>query len=218
MGFIFVGLLLMYPVSPYPEFLRRQIIGLIFGSLCILGAIAVFFPNRCSDFASSRRFMKAKETVLSSERYSTIFGIKFIHGHHDIKRGFSRHEFQINSKTICAGCFGLLIGALSSLGGIIIYSTKIIDLEGFALFFVALGVIAVASPLLIPIFHSGIPIIRILLNSSFVIGMLFILIGIDSITMNLEIDLILIGFFIIWMMSRIVISRFNHKRIYAARN
>jgi hypothetical protein len=217
-GFIFVGFLLIYPVSTYSVLLRKQIIGFIFGSLCILGVFAVFFPNRCSDFGAGRRSIESNKAYVSTKRYSKILGIKFIHGHHDSNVDFSRHEFQIRSKSICAGCFGLLIGALVSLGGIIVYSTGNIDLEGFALYTTGLGVFAVASALILPIVTSGYPIIRILINSWFVIGMLFILIGIDSLTMNLEIDLLLIGFFIIWMMSRIVISRFNHKRIYSVRN
>jgi hypothetical protein len=144
--------------------------------------------------------------------------MKVIYGHHDNIREFSRHEFQLKSKTVCAGCFGLLLGALTSLAIILIYSIGNIELDNIALLSVELGMIVVSSGLLIPILLSGHPIIRVLLNFSFVVGMVLILIGIDSIAMNLEIEIILIGFFIIWMMSRIMISRFNHKRIYSIVN
>ncbi len=80
---------------------------------------------------------------------------------------------------------------------------------------VGFGILAVTAALVAPLFYSAGAILRVLLNAAFVLGMMLILIGIDTIATNLVIDVYLIGLFIFWMMTRILISRFNHDKVYA---
>jgi hypothetical protein len=217
LGFILVFLLLIFPVDSYSLFFRKQLIGFIFNSLCLLGAIAVFFPNTCSNLGTRTLFARNNTRNLSSDRYSKILGLKIIHGHHNKNSAFSRHEFQINNKTICAGCFGLFLGSLVSIGLIIMYSLIYIDLS-FGYLLSTIGIIFSALALFVPIFINGYAILRVILNSWFVIGMSFILIGVDSTSMNVINDLLVIGIFIIWMMNRILLSQFKHKKIYDKKN
>ncbi|MFQ6095316.1 MAG: hypothetical protein ACE5NN_04155, partial [Candidatus Bathyarchaeia archaeon] len=167
--------------------------------------------------AFGRQFVKGAKAHLSPDRYTSVLGVKLVHGHHSSLKGFSSHEFQIKSKTLCAGCFGLLIGSLASLGGVIAYSVTEAKLSGVAHSIVGLGIMAVGTALVVPLFYSGRAVLRVLLNVALVLGMLSILIGIDTLTANLEIDLYLIGLSLFWMMNRILISRFNHEKIYATK-
>ncbi len=214
-GLISISIILMYPRPAQIMPWRIQIVSVIFGALCILGAVSVFFPKRCTELTSVTKLTKRNNGHLSPNRYSIILGVRLIHGHHAQIKGFARHEFQIKSKTFCAGCMGLLIGALSSVGLLLTYSFSEADLSSLALPMVRMGTLIVSVALLAPLFFSGSPIHRVLLNAAFVIGMLSILIGIDTFTMSLGIDLYTIALCVFLMINRIHISRFNHERVFA---
>lgn len=214
LGLLVVILLVFSPSSSHSILWQKQIISLIFASLCFFGAIAVFLPNKCSKIAFGDIQNKDEIINLSSERFSSIIGIKLIHGHHPSLKSFSQHEYRIRNKSICAGCFGLFIGAILSIVGIIAYNLLNIDFSIFAQSLVGLGVVAVALSVFSPIFYSSSSVIRILLNTSFILGMLFILVGIDSLISRLEINLFLVGLFVFWMMTRIFVSKHNHEKIY----
>jgi len=89
-----------------------------------------------------------------------------------------------------------------------------LELHGAAFVLVELGIAAVAAVLLVPIIYRIQVALRIVLNAAFVIGMLTILVGIDTLVLSLELDLYVIGLEIFWTTNRILVSRFNHDKAH----
>jgi len=154
LGLAIVALLAANPPSVQPVPWRMQMVSFIFGSLCILGVIAVFFPSMCSGMISPGREPENNERDISTRRYASIFGVKVVHGHHTLSKEFIDHEFQIGSKTFCAGCSGLLIGALVSVTGLFAYSTLNVEMRIVAPFLVGIGIVVIATVLLFPLLHK----------------------------------------------------------------
>lgn len=212
-GLIVVSFLVFFP-SNYVEITwQKQIISIVFAALCFFGMIAVFFPNICSKIAFGN---KQNNTInLSSDRFSSFFGITLIHGHHSTLKQFSNHEFRLRNKSICAGCFGLFIGGFISFIGIIMYNFLDIVFFGVPQQLVGLGVVAVTLAIFSPIFYNASSFVRIFLNIFLILGMLFILIGIDILFSSFGINIFLIGLFIFFIISRISVSKYNHDKIYS---
>ncbi|MCP8313877.1 MAG: hypothetical protein H3Z53_05845 [archaeon] len=213
---LFIFLILMFsPPVTYEYFLfRKQIVGLVFGLICILGMVAVLSPKECSKI-----FYCRKERGSSGKQYtqekgvnntSFIFGLKIVHGHHPFCENFSSHEFRIKDKTFCTGCTGLLLGALISLFGAFIYFSSNLYIPSF---FIGIGLLGVALGLFLPLLNLKRTIFRLSLNAFFIFGVFLMLIGIDAPVQSVFIDLLLILFSIFWLFTRISLSQWNHQRI-----
>jgi len=218
-GLILASILLFYTPTSQDFPWRRPIISSTYALICILGAIAVFFPKRCSRAI----FLKKWETTptpyktpqLDEMRTTTFFGFKLTHGHHPNCEGFSGHEFQIGKKTYCAGCIGLLIGASISLVTVSAYFISQVQLDKVAIHLFGFGFITVLAGLLTPIFIAGRSTIRLATNTFLILGMSSILVGADTLLHNIQIDLYLIALDILWLTTRISLSQLNHERICA---
>jgi len=214
-GLIVVSFLVFFP-SNYVEITwQKQIISIVFAALCFFGMIAVFFPNICSKIAFGNKQNNNNTINLSSDKFSSFFGIKLIHGHHSTLKQFSNHEFRLRNKSICAGCFGLFIGGFISFIGIIMYNFLDIVFFGVPQQLVWLGVVSVVLAIFSPIFYNVSSFVRIFLNIFLILGMLFILIGIDILFSSFGINIFLIGLFIFFIISRISVSKYNHEKIYS---
>ena len=175
----------------------------IFTALLVLGAAATFFPRRCS-----RSIVNTED--LDPSRYTSISGVRLIHGHHSLCGQFTGHEFTVTGKSICAGCLGLFIGATSSLmlSAVYLMFNPVIPLGVgmLGLAFVTLGL------LYIP-FLKNLPTgLRTVVNAIFVVGFaltLMVVVGVG----NVEMALITIGFFVFWMYTRIQLSQWRHNVI-----
>jgi len=180
----------------------------------------VFFPKKCSRII----LPKSSETV-SKMQYNTsevykrkttsLFGLKLTHGHHPNCEGFSDHEFQIGNKTFCAGCTGLLVGALISLVVVPAYFSSQVQLGKIAIPLIGFGFIIVLIDLLTPIFIAMGSAVRLAVNVLFILGMSSILVGADTLLHNIEIDVYLISLDVLWLMTRISLSQLSHERICA---
>jgi len=194
----------------YEYFLfRKPIIGSAFGLLCILGMMAVLLPKECSKIFYCKKDITREESI-SSNNASFIFGLRIVHGHHPSCENFSSHEFRIKDKSFCTGCTGLLIGALISLFGAIIYFSSNLSIPTF---FMIIGVPGVALGLILPLLNLKQTILRLLINAFFIFGVFLMLIGVDSLFQNIFIDLFLISLSIFWLFTRISFSQWNHRRI-----
>ena len=219
-GLILASILLFYtPVSEdFPW--RRPIVSSIYALICILGAVAVFFPKNCSRIIRSKRLETTptkpqKTPQIDGIRTTSFLGFKLTHGHHPNCQGFSDHEFRIGRKTYCAGCAGLLIGALTSLVTVSAYFMSQVQLDKVAIHLVGFGFITVLTGLMTPIFIAGRSAIRLATNTFLILGMSSILVGADTLLRNIQIDLYLIALDILWLTTRISLSQLNHERICA---
>jgi hypothetical protein len=175
----------------------------IFVALLLLGAAATFFPRRCS-----RSIVNTED--LDPSRYTSISGVRLIHGHHKLCDRFAGHELTVAGKSICAGCLGLFIGATSSLllSAVYLMFNPTIPLEVgmLGLAFVTLGL------LYIPVLKKLPMGLRTAVNAVFVVGFaltLMVVVGVG----NVEMALITIGFFVFWMYTRIQLSQWSHNVI-----
>ena len=137
-------------------------------------------------------------------------GIIFVHGHHTLCSGFQSHEIEYKGKSICAACFGLLLGTI--LASVISFHHFIMGFSyhqtaGYlGLIFSFLGLVY------IPILKPGIPFMRTLYNILFVVGFALILVVVDN-SGILAYDYLIIGISIFWMYSRIQFSSWGHDQI-----
>ena len=187
---------------------RKPVIGSIFGSICVLGIIAVFFPKHCS--AMFRLAKGDRETSSSAYDLASHGSSPTLRGHHPDCEGFSAHVVRTDSKTFCAACTGLLLGGLIALIGTVFYffGDWHIAQNGFLVAF--MGVLGVGFGLLQFKFRSF---VRLLLNVFFVLGAFFVLVGIEELTQSVLVDLFLVVLTVFWLFTRILLSQWDHYRI-----
>lgn len=216
-GLIFASVIIFYTPATQDFPWRRPIIGLTYALVCILGSIAVFFPKKCSQLICSKDSAHSTISPDPSQRYkkrtTSIFGFKLTHGHHPDCEGFSDHEFQIGNKTFCAGCTGLLIGALVSLVMASAYFSNQVHLNKVEIPLIGFGFTAILVGLLTSICITLRSPTKLATNAFLIIGMTSILVGADALLHNIQIDLYIIALSILWLMTRISLSQLNHERI-----
>lgn len=219
-GLFLVTLPAVFPLLVQEDFQwRKPLIGSVFGLICLLGIIAVFFPSRCStifhtDNTGNRSHTASIRGNTAFHKTSTIFGLKLTHGHHPICEGFTAHEFQIGEKTFCTACMGLLLGALMTLFGVAAYFFRGWNVgENISLFLVS-GVSSVGLGLFHYMFFDiqWRP-IRFLLNAFFVFGTFLVLASIDAVANSLILDSFVIFLSVFWLFTRILLSKHVHNRI-----
>ena len=182
---------------------QRQIIGLIFGLICLLGIVAGFSPKRCPRKIHLKNPEKGK------------FGLKDerIKGHHPTCENFSNHVVRIGKRTYCIGCIGMVTGAIISLIGSAFYfftDSYFGDLNIIIFFLGFLGILC--SLIIFSLINVG-KTIRFFSNAIYVIGAFFLLVGIDGITNNFLLEFYLIIIIIFWIITRITLSQYKHRKI-----
>jgi len=215
-GLILTVLLALYPPNSQEDFAwRKPLVGSTFGVVCVLGILAVFFPNTCSRFFDIGKREKS-QAILGFKRRVSISHTtsSTLRGHHPPCGHFSAHVFRLGSRTFCATCSGLFLGALIVLAGVALYffgNWRMGQNAFLAVLVGALGVILglLQSPL--PILQNSV--IRLFSSAFFVVGTFLILVGIEELANRTSIDLYLIVLTVFWLMTRISLSQWDHERI-----
>ncbi len=210
-GLLLTGMLTVYPPRLHEHlFWRKPLIGSIFGVVCFLGILAVFYSRWCS-----RIFQLEKERSnpfhlgkVASHRTSST-----LQGHHPDCGHFSGHVFQIGDKKFCAACIGLFLGGLSAFAGSLLYFFANWSVEQNNSLVIWLGILGVGFGLFQFKFRSF---IRLFFNISFVLGTLLILVGVDKLVQSVTVDLFLVALTLFWLYTRIVLSQWDHERICSA--
>jgi len=216
-GLILTVLLALYPPNSQEDFAwRKPLVGSTFGVVCVLGTLAVFFPNTCSRFfdigkreKSQNRFLGFKRKVPISHTTSST-----LHGHHPLCGRFSAHVFRLGSRIFCATCSGLFLGALIVLTGVAIYFFGNWWMGQNAFLAVLVGTVGVILGLLqspLPILQNSV--IRLFSSAFFVVGTFLILIGIEELVHSVSVDLFFIVLSVFWLFTRISLSQWDHERI-----
>jgi hypothetical protein len=219
-GLSFIAIFLVGILSIYPPLTvescawRKPLIGSIFGLICLLGVAAVFFPNQCSQALSlSTRGTGKRSAVKGAGLHGTSPNTK---GHHPDCENFSPHVFELDSRTFCTACAGLLAGALASIVGTALYFFDGLNVESNAPLLVWLGLLGVGAGLFQ--YKARRAAIRFSLNMSFVLGTFLVLMGIDEGAQNVFADMFLVLLTLFWLYTRILISQWDHKRICSTCN
>lgn len=181
---------------------RKPLIGLIFSLICVLGIFAAVFPRRCSGTFHFRK----------EERNPTIGNAPptALKGHHPDCGKFSAHVIHINKRRLCAACTGLSLGASIVLVGTAFYFFGGWHVNEMSFPVVVIGVVGMLLGLLQLKFRGF---IRLSLNTLFVLGAFLVLVGIDALVQSLFIDMFLIALIVFWILTRIMLSQWDHSRI-----
>lgn len=209
-GLFLLALIAFYPPTVIENFgWRKPLVGSILGIECFLGVLAAVYPKRCS------RVFKLTDEDLET-RFNRSFdrnniGVS-IRGHHPDCGNYSAHVFRMRGKYFCAGCTGLVLGAIVTLVGMILCFESLSYELNHSVFLS--GCIGISLGLLqFHIFDFQMSFMRLLINAFFVIGTFLALMGIDGIAQNTFVDLFLIGLSFFWIYTRIILSNWNHRKI-----
>lgn len=196
---------------------RKPLVGSIFASICLLGVAAGLSPSKCSQaFHFKRKSQKrSSHTIETAGAEKRTFPLR---GHHPSCGNFSAHVFQLGNRTFCAGCTGLILGAIISLLGVILYFFSDLSAErgGFIVFW--LGFVGVVCGLLQYNLKVKRSFVHLFLNVIFVFCAFLLLVGIDATTHNLVIGFYFNALSVFWILTRIVLSQQDHQRICATCN
>lgn len=209
-GLSLFGLLLVTMLAFNPPIvqeslpLRKPAIGSLFGLLCILGALAAFFPRQCS------AMFEGKSRRLDEEHFPSHGTLHTLHGHHPQCKGFSAHVFEVKNRTLCIACAGLFLGGLGAIAGTILYFFGNLHFETNATLVVVGGISGVGFGLFQ--FKVQRSYVRLCLNISFVLGSFLVLAGIDELVESLFVDLFLVSLSVFWLFTRILLSQWDHWR------
>lgn len=210
----FIGLFLLVALTAFPPTVtgdpswRKPVVGSIFGSICVLGILAVFSPNKCMgifDIDKKNRTVGSESIKLASHGTSDA-----LQGHHPTCGKYDAHIFRIRGKIFCAACAGLLLGGLLALAGASVYFFADWLVAEHSSLMVLLGIVGVFFGLFQFKFRS---LVRLAVNTVFVLGTLLILVGIDELVHSLFFDLFVVSLIVFWLFTRISLSQWDHERI-----
>jgi len=211
---LFLAAMLAYSPVPITEVaLQKQLTGAIFGAICVLGILAGFSPLRCSRIFNFRR--RSEASFMTDQIDSKGETLTF-NGHHPTCGMFRSHVIRLGARMHCAGCTGLVTGAVIALAGCFVSFFLGWSVEGFGVVAFWLGFLATVCGLLqynLP-FSGGV--IHLILNLVFVLGPTFLLIGLDTLKSNLVLNAYLLALTAYWIMARTILSWIEHRKTCTA--
>jgi hypothetical protein len=184
-----------------------ELLGGLFGLLCILGIIAVLRPGPCNRLIRSEGPGGGR-----SSKAETGNAIP-IRGHHPDCERYSTHIFVRGNRVYCAGCMGLLTGAILSLFGATAFFLGSLEMPVGGLPTLTIGGSMVAIGLIHFTIGSKNRTIRFLANAIFPLGAFLILASIEQRTQSLRSGLFVLLIILFWILTRIILARWDHVRI-----
>jgi hypothetical protein len=128
-------------------------------------------------------------------------------GHHPDCGRFSNHTIQLRGNSYCAACTGLLIGGVMAMSVTILYFFLGLNVEAIGLPAVLTGQFGLILGLMQFKFKSW---TRLVANVLFVLAGCLILVGIDNLVRNVFVDVYVIGLILAWILTRVMISQWDH--------
>ncbi|MCK4952422.1 hypothetical protein KAS14_01355 [Candidatus Bathyarchaeota archaeon] len=189
---------------------QKQLTGSLFMTICIIGILAGLAPSKCSQIIHLSRNEYSYKTEQTNSS-TTTFNFE---GHHPTCGKFSAHILKVGNKTYCAGCYGLVTGAIFSLIGSFTYFFVGYNVGELKILIFWLGFVGVTSSLFqYYIFAMKRGSIHFSVNVIFVIGAFLLLFGVNEINNNFILNLYLLILIVYWITTRIQLSRSAHKEI-----
>lgn len=205
-GLALVPLLLLQPNLQADQLpIRRPLVAVIYGAVCIVGVVAVFYPGKC-------RMIFQKPTVSSDSGKTSALAIQ-VKGHHPDCEKFSANRITIRGSVFCAACSGLLVGAIVAMAGVVLFSLGFFNLEGGSLWVLVAGEVLMLVGLA-QIKMSGY--VKMAVNALFVVGSGISLVAADLIGQSLLVDAYVLGLTVFMLWFRILLSECNNKKVCVA--
>jgi hypothetical protein len=159
-------------------------------------------PQRCL------KVHRKNQSVTASMNESMIFL-----GHHPTCGNFSSHDIKFGNEIFCGGCSGLVIGAIISVFGSILYLSIGLNIGNCSSVLFWTGFSSVFIGLLQHRLSFNNRFLHFFLNLIFVLGTFFLLIGIDLQNGGFFPELYLLSLSIYWILTRISLSKIEHDKI-----
>jgi hypothetical protein len=182
-------------------------LGALFGLLCILGIFAVLRPAPCNRILRSG---KAGNGEASEVETGTAIKIR---GHHPDCESYTNHVFVRGDRMYCAGCMGLLTGAVLALLGAAVFFSGWLEMPGEGLPTLFIGGSLVAIGLVIFTIGSENRKLRFAINAAFPQGAFLVLASIQQRTQSLGSGLFVMLIILFWVITRVMLARWDHVRI-----
>lgn len=214
LGFIFAcslfGSLITLRMVVYPPttmqdyFWRKPLVGSIFLLICAWGSLTAVSPRKCS-MAHETQMGRA----LVDSNVKTDFSVSS-EGHHPDCGGFSAHIIRFRGTSYCAACTGLLAGGVIAMIVASLYFFFGLNAGPVSFPAVLVGQLGLVSGLIQFKLKSW---TRSAANVLFVLGSSLMLIGVDQLVGSVFVDTYVIGLVILWILTRVMISQWDHRRI-----
>jgi len=188
--------------------------GLIFTLICLLGIPLGVFPSRCARAFHFRARKKEVDTTDSGTAQGAAVAFR---GHHPACNHFAAHVVQIGAVTYCAGCVGLVTGAVISLVGCVAYFFLRVSIGAAGWYVLGIGVGGVVGGVLqYHLFRGCSGVIHCLVNVGFVVGAFLLLVAVNALRSNFALEVYLCALMVFWILTRIALSQREHTRMCAA--
>ncbi len=211
LGLGLLAILTFNRAVPKTDFVwQKPATGLIFCAICVFGIIAGLSPRRClraTHFKTTKENLPTTQKRFNGEKASANF-----RGHHPTCGKFSSHVLSFGGKIVCAGCAGLVFGAILSLVGSIIYFFYGLSNVEFSEMVFWLGFFVVVCGLLqyeVPASNSF---LHFFLNVAFVLGVFLLLVEVNTVKESFVLNLYLLSLTVYWILTRIELSRIEHRK------
>ena len=193
---------------------QKQIVGSIFGVICLFGILAGILPSRCLGFLHFKSQKKSSYKIEENNTKESGFS-----GHHPTCGNFSTHILNFDKKTYCIGCTGMVIGAIISLIGSFLYFFIGFQVGAADVILFWLGFSGIVFGLLqYSLFNLRNKTGYLLTNIIFTSGAFLLLVGVCEITGNIAVESYLLILIIFWITTRIALSNHRHRKICVACN
>ncbi len=187
--------------------LRKPLVGLTFGVLCILGMSAALYPDSCSSIFVFEKKQKHETSFHDLQRI-------ILRGHHPTCGRFSAHVLDVGSTRLCATCSGFFVGASIALVGSVMFFFGQYSMGEKPFVPMLIGAIGVLLGLLhsiLPGFRTGFT--RFMASALFAIGSFIVLACVENATRSVSIDFFVITLSVLWLVTDTSLSRWDHHRI-----
>ena len=175
-------LVLQFNLKPFQVLLRQSLVGALYGVICLLGIVAVFYPAQC------RGMFQRTQTPLSQvDKRSSSARIS---GHHPDCKNFAGNRIKIGERELCAACSGLLIGSIIALIATALQFFVGLDIVWGSVWLLALGEVGMVLGLA-QIKFSGY--VKVIANVVFVVGSFVTLVEADVLGGSMLLDVYVLG-------------------------
>jgi protein-S-isoprenylcysteine O-methyltransferase Ste14 len=186
---LLVTSLFVFQDHPYVYFTEQALVSsLIFAVICVLGIVAGLAPSWC--YFGSRSERRGGDGVA---------------GHHPDCGRFTGHTVSLGGRVYCAGCSGLVLGAVFSLVGLVSGFYPFDAIVGFWL-----GVLLVGLGLAQHLIDLGSGWVHLMLNFWFVIGAWLMFGAIQLMELSFLVSAYFLIVTVFWVYIRISTSRWTH--------
>lgn len=195
------------------DLLEKYEVGLLFIFCCFIGISMVMKPNwihvciEQQTHGNEDHKAKTKSTNTGRVRKKRL-------GHHPDCGRFRNHTIRFNNKVFCAGCTGLAIGAGLAVFLMVLVLTLPINPSKNILFaFLILGLVLIAFNFASTMHETTYAKAKLLSNVLLVLGFFLVSTGIFMLTGALIFGIFGIMVCILWLDTRILLSKHNHQYI-----